>query len=271
MTAKRQATVTDNGEWRVPDGTRALVAEDDVVSSTLLSYLLRAVGCEVETASSGEQAVRMIEARVFDVAFFDLLLPGITGLQAAQQIRAISDAVVSRSALKIVGMSTLPLEEVWKSCSAAGMDAFLGKPIQREDVVRALRHVLSERLSQAESVGTDVGGAVDLAPLLKRIGGDEEFVRELATGFMNRCPSMLVEIRDALWRADREQLVMTAHRLSGSAIEFGASKVLAITRELERLGHKGDIRRANKLLPSLEASVAQMQSALKQVRDAGRL
>ncbi len=270
MTAKKQNT-GGNGEWTAPAGTRVLVAEDDVVSSTLLSYLLRAAGCDVETATSGEQAVQIIEGQAFHVAFFDLMLPGITGLEAAQQIRARSDDSLARPSLKLVGMSTLPLEEVWKSCSAAGMDAFLGKPIQKEDVIRALRHVLTEDIPKPESPATEAADAIDLAPLLKRIGGDAEFVRELAAGFVGRCPSMLVEIRDALFRSDREQLVMTAHRLSGSAIEFGAGKVLAITRELERLGHKGDVRRANKLLPSLETAVAQMHGALKQVRDGARV
>ncbi len=108
---------------------------------------------------------------------------------------------------------------------------------------------------------------VDLQSLLDRVGGDRDFVKELVTGFAQRCPGMLAEIRDALQREDRERLPSAAHHLSGSAAEYGAHKVLAITRELERLGRSGDMHRAQELLPELEAAVAQMQAALESFRD----
>jgi len=260
----------DEVSWQAPAGTLVLVAEDDIVSSTLLTYLLRATGCEVEMVLSGNEAVARAAKRAFAVAFFDLLLPGMTGLEAAHRIRAAHDQHGDSPVLRIVAMSTMPLSEVWKSCSAAGMDAFLAKPIQKDDVIRVLQHVLSGEGADPDALA-GIEDAVDLRSLLERLGGDTAFVRELAGGFVGRCPSMLVDIRDALWRADREQLALTAHRLSGSAAEFGASRVLAITHELERLGRKGDMRRASKLLPTLEAAAAEMQAALKRVHDTGRM
>ncbi len=109
--------------------------------------------------------------------------------------------------------------------------------------------------------------AVDLQSLLDRVGGDRVFVKDLVGGFITRCPSMLAEIRDALQRGDLEHLPAAAHHLSGSAAEYGAHEVLAITRELERLGRSGDMGGAQKLLPALEGAVAHMLTVLETFRD----
>lgn len=257
---------TQTPDWYVPAETQVLVAEDDVVSSTLLSYVLRAHGCAIDVATSGEEAIERVESKAYTVAFLDLLLPGMTGLEASHHLRSYPRNE-KQQPLRIVGMSTLPLGEVWKSCSAAGMDAFLAKPIQKDDVVRVLQHIFAGAQDPGDRLRAT--SVIDLPGLLQRIGGDLPFVRDLAAGFLARCPAMLVEVRDALWRADREQLALSVHRLAGSAAEFGAHRVLAMTHEVERISLHGDLRQIQKLVSGLEEAVAQMQGALRSIRDRG--
>ena len=88
--------------------------------------LLEIIGCEVETAQSGEQAIAAVRDRVYDLVLMDVHMPGMDGLAATRAIRAM---LGETAAPPIVAMTADVLPEHVTACLDAGMQGHLAKPI----------------------------------------------------------------------------------------------------------------------------------------------
>lgn len=115
---------------------RLLYAEDDVTSAQVMASLLQLQGITTEIALNGTDAVEMFRARRFDMLLVDPQMPVLDGLAAARQIREI-EAAEARTRVPIAAISARDDFEARKACRAAGMDAYLAKPV-RLDQLRAL-------------------------------------------------------------------------------------------------------------------------------------
>ncbi|MCO5976334.1 ATP-binding protein [Ideonella oryzae] len=124
-------------------GRRVLVAEDDPVSAEVCCALLRQAGLQPELATDGQVAWDMAAWQTYDLLLMDMQMPRMGGLEATQQIRA---AGACRDA-PIVALTANAFEDDQRRCLAAGMDAYLTKPV---DPAR-LYSVLCEQLDRASS------------------------------------------------------------------------------------------------------------------------
>ncbi|HTN41203.1 MAG TPA: response regulator, partial [Asticcacaulis sp.] len=102
------------------------------VNALLAQILLQREGCRVERASSGEEAIDILKHRQFDIIFMDLGLPGIDGIGAAREIRAMGIRT------PVIALTANAYEEDRRASIHAGMNDFLTKPIE----LVALKHRL---------------------------------------------------------------------------------------------------------------------------------
>jgi len=107
---------------------RVLLVEDDATAATAISGLLQAQKHAVTHAANGLVALTELESAPFDVVLIDLDLPGVDGLTLARMIRAreAKDALPRR---RLVGISARSRGDEDAQCRAAGMDAFVRKPV----------------------------------------------------------------------------------------------------------------------------------------------
>ena len=119
---------------------RVLVAEDNATNQLVTRAILQRAGARVDVVEDGEQAVSMVRRFAYDVLLMDLQMPGMDGLQATRAIRhdEAQDNEASRRRLRIIGLTAGSGREVEAQCRAAGMDAFLGKPVTRDVLVATL-------------------------------------------------------------------------------------------------------------------------------------
>jgi two-component system sensor histidine kinase/response regulator len=120
-------------------GVRVLVAEDNAVNRKVIQRLLERLGCSVEVAEDGCQAVDAWKRGAFDVVFMDVQMPEMDGYQATRLIRqAEAEAAGSRPPTHIVAVTAhaLPIERA--RCLEAGMDAHLPKPLTLDSLAAAL-------------------------------------------------------------------------------------------------------------------------------------
>ena len=115
---------------------RVLVAEDNELNSMLLDALLTRRGHLVELATSGLQALQCLEAGSFDVLLLDLHMPDLDGFQVIARIREREQTTGAH--LPVVASTARSRSEERTRCLAAGMDHFLGKPIDSEALWRIL-------------------------------------------------------------------------------------------------------------------------------------
>jgi len=118
---------------------RILVAEDDMLASHLIREMLNWHGLDMEPARTGQEAVELWENGSYDMILMDLQMPRLDGISATRMIREKERERGGHT--PIVAMTANTFEEDRERCVAAGMDAYLTKPLDMKkglDVIMAL-------------------------------------------------------------------------------------------------------------------------------------
>jgi signal transduction histidine kinase/ActR/RegA family two-component response regulator len=115
-----------------------LVVEDNVVNQAVAERLLRKMGCEVQVAKGGQEALDLLETQRFDAIFMDCLMPGMDGFEATRRIRA-SEHQWLRD-VRIIALTASAMEGDMALCIKAGMDDYLPKPINGEMLYHLLNN-----------------------------------------------------------------------------------------------------------------------------------
>ena len=136
--APRRAEETEADGFALPS-LEILLVEDSPANQKLALAILGEGDHEVVVAGDGQQALEALRERTFDVVLMDIQMPVMDGLQATAAIRAGEGVVDPR--VPIVAMTAHALPGDREECLAAGMDAYLSKPIRRGELLGALMRV----------------------------------------------------------------------------------------------------------------------------------
>jgi len=119
---------------------RVLVAEDNSVNQVLIRSLLSKLGHYLDVVGDGVEALRQVQAARYDLVLMDMQMPQMDGIEATRAIRALGTPAAR---VPIVAMTANVMSEDRAACQAAGMDDFVGKPIDRGQLQQAIRRVLA--------------------------------------------------------------------------------------------------------------------------------
>ena len=117
-------------------GLSVLVAEDNVVNQGVVERLLSGGGHKVQVVANGAEAVRAVATGTFDLVLMDIQMPVMDGITATREIRSLGDP--ARSALPIVALTGNDPGKFDAQCREAGMNAFISKPINRDELFSAI-------------------------------------------------------------------------------------------------------------------------------------
>jgi CheY-like chemotaxis protein len=123
---------------------RILLVEDNAVNQKVATRMLERLGCRVDKAGNGKEAVEMAGTLPYDVIFMDCHMPEMDGYDATREIRAEEKSGRHRI---IVAMTANALKGDREKCLEAGMDDYISKPIQKDALLTALsRYAAHTRL-----------------------------------------------------------------------------------------------------------------------------
>jgi CheY-like chemotaxis protein len=114
-----------------------LVVDDNAVNQVLAKRLLERLGCTVDLAGNGIEAVRMGCDKRYDIIFMDCWMPEMNGFAATERLRLAEAKSSVRT--PIVALTANAMAEDRAQCLAAGMDDHLSKPVDLDDLRRALK------------------------------------------------------------------------------------------------------------------------------------
>jgi len=123
---------------------RLLVVEDNPANQKVASIMLQRLGCEVEVASNGREAVERLRDEHFDVVFMDCQMPVMDGYEATRCIRELDGP---RGNVPIVAMTAHAMQSDRDRCIAAGMSEYMSKPISKSATRAILKRYLGDRCS----------------------------------------------------------------------------------------------------------------------------
>lgn len=135
-------------------GRRVLIAEDNDINALLAGRLVERLGGKPIRASTGREALDLLQASItpggtpFDCVLFDVRMPELDGLSAIAQWRAVEKRL-KRQPVPALALTANAFREDREACLAAGFDAFLAKPLDREPFLLALDRLLKERRAVA--------------------------------------------------------------------------------------------------------------------------
>jgi two-component system sensor histidine kinase/response regulator len=115
---------------------RILLAEDNLVNQRLAVKLLEKRGHSVVLAKDGREALDLLEHETFDLVLMDVQMPVLSGLEAAALIR--EKEKTSGEHIRIIALTANAMSGDREKCLAAGMDAYLSKPIRVEELAALL-------------------------------------------------------------------------------------------------------------------------------------
>lgn len=120
---------------------RILLAEDNLVNQTVAARLLEKQGHAIEVANNGREALARLSAGSFDLVLMDVQMPEVDGFEATAAIRETEKTKGGH--LPIIAMTAHSLKGDQERCIAAGMDGYISKPIQLEQLLTEIERVSS--------------------------------------------------------------------------------------------------------------------------------
>jgi two-component system, sensor histidine kinase and response regulator len=141
--ALRRPATPENQRPRLADaGPAVLAVEDDPVGITVLRHVLRRRLKNVDCVSSGREALEAVARKHYDLILMDLQMPEIDGLEAASRIRQMN----GYSTVPILALTASCSDQVREQCRAIGMQAFLSKPIDANELWSAVSRYLGREI-----------------------------------------------------------------------------------------------------------------------------
>lgn len=270
-TQRDRAPVT----WGTAGPPRILVADDNRINRHVAELLLTDLGCHVDFAVNGAEAVEKVLATNYDLVLMDWLMPQVDGPEAVRRIRQ-REGEARRTT--IVALSALTLQTDEEKRQAGEMDGFLGKPIDPA----ALRDVLQTFLGgglvipgdfqapaaqlETSSTGLDMTAMVSdsLAACAAAVPPPvAELDPELVRLFLMEGPEQADVLVGAVKAASGPGVRRAAHALKAMCAILEQGALTEMCRELEYAGRDGDLGRAHELLPTFLERFEDLQRALR--------
>jgi PAS domain S-box-containing protein len=247
---------------------RILVAEDSAISRELAMRLLQKEGHTVLAATTGREALDMWEkdAEGFDIILMDVQMPDLDGFQAAARIREKEKG--SGKHIPIIAMTAYAMTGDRERCLAAGMDAYVAKPIRPQDLFETIQALVMDLPNISPNVPPEQPPKeiLDEALLMSRVDNDPQLLRCLVDLFLEECPRLLDQIRAAVEKKDARAAERAAHKLRGSTGNLAANLASEAAFKLERLAQAGDWVHAESGLRELERQLVCLKPALRAVQ-----
>ena len=126
-------------------GKRLLLAEDNELNREIACMLLSKYGFVIDTAENGQEAVDLVAASApdyYDLVLMDIQMPVMDGHEATRKIRSLENKVLAK--VPVVAMTANAFDEDRKAAKECGMNGFISKPINMQELVQALRMCLQD-------------------------------------------------------------------------------------------------------------------------------
>ncbi len=244
---------------------RILLAEDNVVNQKIALLLLQRIGYRADMAANGLEVLQALRRQPYDVVLMDIHMPEMDGLAAT---RCICQEWSQSQRPRVIAVTANAMQGDRQICLDAGMDDYISKPIQVEELTQVLMQC--QRLPDSPYFCSITKTHVDPKALhkLQDMLGEpaSEALAEVIDSYLENAPKLIEAIRTAVSCQDAASLQQAAHTLKSSSAALGATTLSQLCQELEAIGQAGTVISGTERVSQLEAEYEEVRTALQAER-----
>ena len=261
-------------------GARVLLAEDNMVNQEVALSMLLNMGCTVDVAENGVEAVHLYSESDYDIVLMDWHMPEMDGAAATEQMRQMEKAE-GKSRTPIVALTADVQKGIREQCQAAGVDDYLSKPFSQSQLSDLLRRWLRDQAAGTEDAAaqTDVGQSTTQAVIdeqvleqLRELGEStgRDVLGKVVSHFLEQAPRDVAALGKAVQSGEADLLRRIAHGLKSASANLGATAFSADCARLETMGREGDLSEAPAMVQSVQAALPGLLTSLRRLAGIGK-
>jgi PAS domain S-box-containing protein len=274
---------------------RILLAEDNPTNQVLTLAMLDRLGYRADVAGNGVEVLKTLQRQFYDVILMDVQMPEMDGLEATREVRRSFNPVCQP---RIIALTADAMKEDRERCLAAGMDDYVSKPIQVNELISALNRTplsifngpmlsqstgsvepkehppskgqsanISESATDEVQPSAQVLDASALERLRDTLGKQADILLPtLVKSFIDDGTRLLNEASRALQQKNAQDLRRAAHTLKSNGATFGAMMLSTVAKQLEQLGREGQFEGAAELIERAGREFVKAKTELEKLR-----
>ncbi len=220
-------------------GKDILLVEDNELNQELLIELLNETGINIDVANTGMLALEMLQRKSYSLVLMDVQMPVLNGIETTKIIRQDYPELEQ---LPILALTANVLDEDHKECNKAGMDGFITKPIDFEDLIITLKTWLQV---SNEEIDTNINTAlisddsnncklIDMETGIRKLGGNKALYLKILNDFINTYLEEKKNILHMVESEEFESLKIKIHSIKGLSYNLGLNQIGNIANDIEK-------------------------------------
>jgi len=252
----------------MPSEKDILIVEDSPTQALLLKHLLESYPYPVSVARNGAEALVRIRERPPLLVISDFIMPGTNGRDLCLQVRndpalkAIPFILMTAQSDPVTGLE--PPEK-------GGPDAFLAKPVAREQLDQILAMLLTRKgspaapdlaVSDSEPAPETDLPVFDGRRLKENIGGDIQLYHRIIATFVEEFPKRFASLEQALKDGNRQVVELIAHSIKGAATTIGGERLQMEAMAMEKSALSAELAKLREMLAPLLQEYERLNAVL---------
>ena len=256
---------------------RILLAEDNIVNQRVARRLLERLGHRIDITGDGREALAALKKTAYDLVLMDIQMPKMDGFTATWTIR--KEERQTGCHIPIIAMTAHAMTGDRERCLEAGMDGYLSKPIEPDNLHRVIESVMAavgvspiavadgEPALDAAVAAPPVAAAEELssaavfdrAAALLMADDDPAFLDELLELFSVETPKRIASLREQLERGEMPGVLLLAHSMKGASAQLGAVALRDASYALECSAKESDLAASRRNFTHLVAEYGRLE------------
>ncbi len=241
-------------EFQKIEHLQVLLVEDNYLNQVLATKVLTNWGWHVDVAENGVIAIEKLKKNNYDVILMDIQMPEMDGYEATKHIRKALAA--PKSQIPIIAMTAHAISGEVKRCEQVGMNGYISKPFNEDDLYTKIRTVLKLNSTMDTNVNKlKEKKYTDLTYLKTLSKGDTDFVKQMISIFINQTPTAIQKMESDLSNKNWASLRAVAHKMKPS---FSFVGVEELQKKIETIETNAAAETNEKLIAELIAQVKEV-------------
>ena len=256
---------------------KVLLAEDNIVNQEVTRNQLKLMGCSVQIANNGEEAIKATQQQDFNLILMDCHMPILDGYAATRKIRDIEQQK-EKAQVPIIALTADVAILNQEMCIKSGMNDYMTKPISIKELKKTLRVWLKKKVAREgkhaspapltlyqQDEEKNKESPIDFTTLneLRQYLKNKETNRIIKL-YLQELPNYLNSLEKSISSEDGKALHENAHKFKGASKALGAHRVSASCIVLEQFGREGALEKAKPEFLKLKAECELLKLVLEE-------